>query len=281
MNIKRHIGFTVNVTLRQLPFFYRIELGKSKRIKEGAIIGLMRERNESLLLEDSLNHLSKHVDGIVVFDDASTDDSVKIALNHPKVVCVVRNKFWRQNNRIWEETSNRQKLYSVAKKYKPEWLFYADADERFEGDIKEYLTVTCPQSTNAIRISLFDAYITGSDKRPYGRGGELYNLRKYFGPERRDILMIWRNLRNVRFNVPDAREPQEITGDIETRFFCQHYGKSLSIEQWEETCEYYIKFFPKYSEKWKARKGKAVHDKSDFGRELYVWGDVKNNSVEI
>lgn len=281
MSLSTKINYFLNVTVRQLPFFYQITKGQAGALSEGAIIGMMRERDESLLLKDSLDHLATYVDAIVVFDDDSSDDSLAIAAEHPSVLCVIKNRWWRKKNRVWEETSNRRKLYSIAKKYKPEWLFYIDADERYEGDIKSYLKDGCPDNVNAICISLFDAYITKNDKAPYQIGDSLYNFRKYFGPERRDILMIWRNLPGVGFSVPDAREPQGIIGVVENKFFCQHYGKSLSIEHWEETCDYYMNFFPKYAEKWKARKGKAVHDKSDFGRRLYTWEKVKHNSIKI
>ena len=43
------------------------------------IIGLIRIRNESLILKDTLDHFSKFVDGIIIFDDHSFDNSVSIA----------------------------------------------------------------------------------------------------------------------------------------------------------------------------------------------------------
>jgi glycosyltransferase involved in cell wall biosynthesis len=280
MKIKNKFNFFSNVIFRQLPFFYKFYRTPSS--KEGIrIMGMIRERNEGILLQDSLDHLSQFVDAIVVFDDASDDNSVAIAMAHPAVVEVVQNRVWRKTNRLWEETSNRRKLLSTARKYNPNWFFYADADERFEGDIKNFLLNECPDDVNAIRVSLFDSYITESDKEPYISGNKLHNFRTYFGPERRDIIMLWRNIKEFNYNVPDAREPQRISGKQLIRFYCQHYGKSLSIEQWEETCDYYVKYFPKYSEKWLARKGKAVHQKSDFDRELYAWADVKEKSVKI
>ena len=243
---------------------------------------MIRERNEGLLLKDTLDYMSEFVDGIVVFDDASEDDSVQIALNHPAVVKVIRNRRWKSKSRIWEETSNRKKLHDISKKYNPEWFFYGDADERCEGDIRGYLLDECPEDVNVLRISLFDAYITERDQDSYVRGDKLYNFRKYYGPERRDIIMAWRSNANADFVVKDAREPRGIKNRKEvTKFYCQHYGKSLSIEQWEETCDYYVKYFPKYRAKWLARKGKAIHNLSDFDTPLYTWGKVKDNSVKI
>ncbi len=61
---------------------------------------------------------------------------------------------------------------------------------------------------------------------------------------------------------------------VETGLYCQHYGKSLSIAHWEETCDYYVQHFPyeTYGAKWEARKGKGVHTLSDFGHRLHAWG---------
>ena len=71
---------------------------------------------------------------------------------------------------------------------------------------------------------------------------------------------------------------------VKTGLYCQHYGKSLSVDHWEETCEYYIRHFPfdTYGRKWRERKGRAIHTQSDFMRPLYEWGDTLfANAVEI
>ncbi len=239
----------------------------------------MRERNESLILKDSLDHLGKTVDAIIVFDDCSTDDSIEIARAHPKVIEVIENKKWKNSNRAWEETANRHMLLAAAKEYNPEWLFYCDADERFEGNIRNYLLHECPTDVNGIKISLFDAYITKNDMKPIRRGDKLFDFRQYFGREKRDILMIWRNMTGVDFLVSDARPPQNVQPEIITKFYCQHYGKSLSVEHWDETCRYYMNYFPKYSEKWRERLGKAIHNETDFGTELMLWKEVKKDPI--
>ena len=241
------------------------------------IVGLIRMRNEELVLQDTLDSFSNIVDGIIIYDDASTDSSVSIASSHKNVLHVIENKEWR-SDRATEETRHRQELLEYAKKYSPKWLFYSDCDERFEGDIRKYLLSSHSDNVDGIRIKLFDAYMTKEDRDAYVTG-ELYNFRKYFGPERRDILMIWRNKSEVKFEGLDKREPK-VKGDIITKFYCQHYGKSLSEDHWEETCEYYSKNFPKYAEKWEKRKGKAIHEKSDFDRKLYSWKNVKKNHIK-
>jgi hypothetical protein len=64
--------------------------------------------------------------------------------------------------------------------------------------------------------------------------------------------------------------------DVRIDLHCQHYGKSLSVAHWEETCDYYIRHFPfeTYGKKWTERKGQAIHTQSDFNRPLYAWGET-------
>jgi hypothetical protein len=82
------------------------------------------------------------------------------------------------------------------------------------------------------------------------------------------------------------REPMGITGKIETKGWVKHYGKAISVEEWEKTCDYYIKYrgarsIPMFTAKWKQRKGKAVHTKSDFGRRLITWEERHGKGVPL
>jgi glycosyltransferase involved in cell wall biosynthesis len=270
--------FRENVLFRNLPFQHTIVSGPNRR-KTFAILALIRVRNEEILLPDTLDHLATFADGIIVFDDASTDDTALLAQQHPQVVEVIRNKRWRSTNRIWEETANRRKLAGGGSKRSPQWIFYADADERFEGDIRSTLLSHSLSEIQAVRVSLLDSYLTRGDQVPYTQGQELLNFRKFWGPERRDIIMAWRPSRHVQFFLPDSREPVIARGGIRTMFWCQHYGKSISVAEWEATCDYYATNFPPiYAEKWAARKGRAIHERSDFGAPLYSWADAKRVS---
>lgn len=248
------------------------------------IVGLLRVRNEELILQDTLNHLAEIVDYVVAYDDASTDATFDILWGHPSVSAVVRNHVWRRGveERLSSETRHRGLLLNVAKSLHIfDWCLCADADERYVGAIRRALREDVPADCEGIRIRLFDAYITRDDSAPYQFGDQLFNFRRKFGPERRDILMLWRNKDTVRFEGLDAREPT-VTGKVESKFFCQHYGKSLSVEHWEETCTYYVENFPydPYGKKWEARRGRAIHTKSDFDRPLYSWGsELFSNAV--
>lgn len=242
------------------------------------LIGITRIRNESAIIEDTLNHVEDIVDGIIVLDDFSTDNTVNKVKQHKKVLEILLHDEWK-TDRIAEETEHRHILYNEAKNYKPKWIFYFDADERFDFCKDDILRQ--PDTIDGIKIRLFDAYMTEHDADPYQSKLPLWNFRKYFGPEYRDILMLFRNKDYIKFEGLDAREPVGCKNII-TAFHCQHYGKSLSHEHWEETCSYYVTNFPEpYKSKWQQRKGKALHTVSDFGNPLFLWDDVKKNGIKI
>ncbi len=278
-----------------IPGFGDWRLRRSERIvvcnksllkEKHLLIGLTRVRNECLILQDTLDYVGEQVDAIVAYDDASTDDTVDILKSHPKVALLIQNSRWEADTlaRLTAETRHRGLALQVARsKLNFNWALCFDADERVIGDMRGFIDSPFSQECDGIRIRLFDAYMTAGDHAPLTRGQSLLNSRRFFGPERRDILMLWRNLPKVRYKGLDSREPSGISR-IVTNFDCQHYGKAISHEQWEETCDYYIQYFPAetYGQKWLARKGKAIHTQSDFSRPLSEWGpSLFNHSVVI
>nr|WP_256262561.1 glycosyltransferase family 2 protein [Pseudomonas gingeri] len=250
------------------------------------LLVLLRVRNEALVLQDTLDHLSAFADYICVYEDASDDASRELLKSCEKVVLMVENDQWQTgiDNRLLSETRHRGLLLEMARRYfEFSWCMCCDADERYIGGLREYVTSPLELKPEAVRVQLFDAYMTRGDDAPYRSGAPLLNFRRLFGVERRDILMLWQNRDTVRFAGLDAREPV-VKGRIDVNFFCQHYGKSLSYEHWDATCDYYSTHFPwvPYGEKWSKRKGQALHERSDFGRELLAWsGALFENSIKI
>ena len=239
-------------------------------------VALLRVRNEELILKDTLDDLLMIVDGVVAYDDASDDATLEILRSHPAVKGIVINRHWKKeaSARLEAETNHRQTLLEVAKSYfSPKWFLCCDADERYFGPMRSFFNEPLETKPHGVRIQLFDAYLTEKDQHPIQKQQKLRNSRTYFGPERRDILMIFRNTPEVRFEGLDAREPK-IKGEVVTQFRCQHFGKAISIAQHEATCDYYINHFPwdSYGKKWTSRKGKAIHKRSDFNARLYKWG---------
>jgi glycosyltransferase involved in cell wall biosynthesis len=248
------------------------------------LVAILRVRNEGLLLPDTLEHIGNLADFIVVYEDASVDNTFELLWQHRKVAAVIRNAVWRPavDDRLVSETRHRGLLLGLARQlFSFNWCMCCDADERYVGDIRQFVQSSENDAIEGVRIQLFDAYMTANDHNPYQQSSQLMNFRKWFGPERRDILMLWRNSPEVHYIGSDAREPI-VDGAKESKFFCQHYGKSLSIQHWEETCDYYVNHFPydPYGKKWEKRRGKAIHSESDFQNPLYPWGkDLFANAV--
>ncbi len=249
------------------------------------LVGITRVRNEALVISDTLDYVGGQVDAIVAYDDASTDRTLDILREHPKVALIVANRSWETDieaRRIAEGRHRGLLLQTARQHLHFDWMFCFDADERVTGDLRGFLTAHS-SDCDGVRVQLFDAYMTPGDQAPYQAGRELLGFRRFFGPERRDILMLWRNRPEVTFAQHHKREPDGIER-VATALHCQHYGKALSIEHWEETCDYYIRHFPfdTYGRKWRDRKGRAIHAQSDFERPLYEWGDMLfANAVKI
>ena len=271
----------------QLRESERIIIGNEALLGQAhLLVGTTRLRNESLILRDTLDYVGKHVDAIVAYDDASTDRTLEILRSHPKVALIVANGAWEEDikaRRIAEARHRGLLLQIVRERLRLDWMFCFDADERVTGDLRGFVGGLHGGDCDGVRIRLFDAYMTPDDQAPYRPDRELLDFRRFFGPEQRDILMLWRNRPEVVFAEQHAREPGGLER-VRTDLYCQHYGKSLSVEHWEETCDYYIRHFPydTYGRKWSERKGQAIHTRSDFMRPLYEWGDTLfANAVRI
>jgi glycosyltransferase involved in cell wall biosynthesis len=247
------------------------------------LIGITRVRNEALILQDALDYVGKQVDAIVAYDDASTDRTLEILRGHPKVALTITNRSWETDieaRRLAEGRHRGLLLQTAREQLQFDWMFCFDPDERVTGDLRRFTEETHSSDCDGVRVQLFDAYMTPGDHAPYQADRELLGFRRFFGPERRDILMLWRNRLEIIFA---KREPDGLER-VRTGLYCQHYGKSLSVDHWEETCDYYIRHFPfdTYGRKWLERKGRAIHTQSDFMRPLYEWGDALfANAVEM
>mgnify|MGYP001033595604 CR=1 FL=1 len=235
------------------------------------IAGITRIRNEEAIIKDTLDHVASLVDEIYVYDDCSTDKTVEICKKHPKVVKVIEGKEWKGGSfeRNKAEGDLRQKIYEEALKGKPDWIYYFDADEIASFEDIDF-------KADAYKLRLFDFYITEEDKNKH------WLERKMMGCEYRDILMLFKVMPGIEFH---QREPWLPECNIQQAGYVKHYGKAISIEEWEKTCDYYINErgddnkFKMFREKWKARKGKAIHTMSDFRTPLIQWHERKTKGV--
>ena len=101
------------------------------------LIGITRVRNEALVLRDTLDYVGKQVDAIVAYDDASSDRTLEILGEHPKIALIVANRSWEADieaRRIAEGRHRGLLLQTAREHLQFDWMFCFDADERVTGD---------------------------------------------------------------------------------------------------------------------------------------------------
>jgi len=234
------------------------------------IIGISRVRNEQEVIKNTLDHVSKLVDGVVIYDDCSTDNTVSICKQHESVLKVLEGKAWdaTAGGRNKAEGTLRQKAYLEAVSLGADWVYNFDADEYVE------FTNVDLSVSGSYFFRLFDFYITEEDK------DKAYLEREWMGCEYRDIPMLFKVSPDILFRqrIPNGRHKPATFGG-----YVRHYGKAISIEEWEKDCVYYSEVRWKGKNKqlqkrWEDRKGKAIHTVSDFGRPLIRWEDRSDKS---
>lgn len=230
-------------------------------------------RNEGALILDLLDHLASFCDGVYVYDDCSEDRTADYCRNHEAVRDVLVGESWDPNWPMAQARHRNALLERAKQDVSPsEWLVYVDADERIEFDwstldLRDY---------DGVVMSLFDFYITAADV------GKPYRLREWCGPEYRCILMAFRARVALGYTGAHQREVTLRKGSrLLLRGWVRHYGKARSVDAWERKCEFYALHAPRYAAKWASRRGKAVHEVSDFGRPLIRWADRERCGVPL
>lgn len=229
-------------------------------------LGITRVRNEEVILQSTLDRLKPHLDGVIAFDDASDDNTMSILKGDPFVIGIMRNMNWASDpmERMKLESEQRTNLYQFALTQRPDWVLYFDADEHIYFDNIDW------QSQHSYFFRLFDVYITPEDKY------KNFINRDMIGCEYRDIPMLFRPSKVKRFynRLPQGLNSPIMGGTV------KHFGKGISVGHWEETCDYYINHLHEVgatgetiSDKWRKRKGKAIHTESDFGNPLIHWNE--------
>ena len=245
------------------------------------IKGICKARNESHIIQDTLDNWAQVCDGgIHVYDDCSIDSTPDICRQHPAVQEVVTSNLF-DHNRERAEWFNRQAVLASAQRFMgpSDWIVYFDADEHLWDFDRSVLDLP---GLNMVSFRSFDAYITPEDAHLSDRS---YADRRWVGPEWENCIYFYRNRLNPRFHLPDQRHMTvNGAGPFPVHLFDRvlHWGAGISVNAWERKCTYYADVFgPKYAAKWEARKGKGVQAdmKSRYGNDLVLWEDVRAGRV--
>ena len=87
-------------------------------------------KNEEFYLQGLFDNLKDYVDGFVILDDGSTDNTLSIIKGEPKVLSILCND--RREDGQYDEGGNRGKVITEAYRLGATWILCADPDERYE-----------------------------------------------------------------------------------------------------------------------------------------------------
>lgn len=94
------------------------------------IVCVMQVRNQAAWLAGCLAHLRAHVDGFIILDDGSDDETAQVAQREPKLLELLSNA--PREPHVWNERENRRRLLECAQQHGAVWVLPCDADERYE-----------------------------------------------------------------------------------------------------------------------------------------------------
>lgn len=86
---------------------------------------MLRVKDGILFVEEWLRCFEKLVDEIVMLDNGSTDGTYEILKRHPKVVDSIRTEGYNEGR-------DKNILYTMMRKRRPDWCLWLDIDEIFE-----------------------------------------------------------------------------------------------------------------------------------------------------
>jgi hypothetical protein len=115
-----------------------------KPFTQTPLLAMLPVHNEARrYLKTVLDRLNQYVDGIVVVDDASTDETPELCRNHPGVIRYFQLKEPLFNS---DEAALRRILWEKTVELNPGWVMAIDADEIMGSAIKDQISVLTGQN---------------------------------------------------------------------------------------------------------------------------------------
>ncbi|MGO4372771.1 glycosyltransferase family 2 protein, partial [Paenibacillus sp. MCAF20] len=210
-----------------------------RRTSGNKLTAIMQVRNEQgRYLEAVLGELSSFVDGIVIVDDASTDDTYDICRSFDKVEKLVRleeplfEQEWKLRSRLWQEAADTE----------PDWVLSVDADEIYEQRAKKQIRSLIDQDRyDWVAFRMFDMW--GS--LTHYREDEWWNLHK------RHSMTLVRYMPGYPYSYPQwehhvPRLPLSCAAlqGVATELRVKHLGWAGSEEERKAKYERYKQYDP-------------------------------------
>lgn len=114
------------------------------------IIGMLNIQNEDRWIREALDSMARVCDGIVIYDDGSTDRTPEICAMHPAVI-----DYERREEATLDKTRDKNRLLQLALKHKPDWILCLDGDEVLENSAPERIfdaLRACPPQAGALEF---------------------------------------------------------------------------------------------------------------------------------
>ncbi|HBT17678.1 MAG TPA: glycosyl transferase family 2 [Firmicutes bacterium] len=164
------------------------------KVNKPTLLAMMVVKNEAnRYLLPVLNHLADYVDGIVILDDASTDQTPELCRSHKKVL-----RFQQLEQSLFEqdEAALRKILWEMTVGLAPTWILALDADEIFETRIIKELPYLIHQED--FDLITFPAYHFWGDLGHY-------RIDHYWNPALSRIACLYRYQGNLTYHWTSRR----------------------------------------------------------------------------
>lgn len=149
------------------------------------LVSFLRIKNAIETIDECLIKLSEISDAIVIVDNGSTDGTLAAYKKYPKIKTIMKTKGF-------DEGRDKRLALKEAKKLKPDWLLWIDADEIFEDAMnREYIEQIMSQDKySLVSFRMFNFWKSKDFYRIDGRWG------RYTAEPQRHM---WRNMKSAYF----------------------------------------------------------------------------------
>ena len=176
------------------------------------LVAMLRVKDEIMWIEQCLARLSEFVDEIVILDNGSTDGTIEVYKNFPKIRTVLKTEGYHEGR-------DKIMLHEAAKELNPDWIIWCDGDELFEP---------------AFDRTVVEQYMRSHYNKVTFRMCNFWLSKKWFRIDDRYFAYTLNPQRSMWRNIPEAyfRDRKMHNGDIQavpsphylSPYRIEHYG---------------------------------------------------------